>query len=81
MDKEEIYDNFFDIKKESGRVFTVEIVGAKKDSYWYENQIGKRFDVVDEGGKNLIVVSKCGGGRYIEEGKYILKEDAIILGI
>ena len=75
---EELYDNFFDFKKESD-VFKIEIIKSSKDTYWYASNVGEKFHVMDEGGDSLKVMVGIGRGRYREEGAYIEKTDAIIL--
>lgn len=78
MDKQALYDNFFDLKKESD-VFEIEIIKSSKDTYWYAQSVGEKFHAIDGGGEDLKVMVGIGRGRYREEGAYILKTDAIIL--
>lgn len=77
MNKQELYDAFFGIKK-SSEVFKVKITNCSKDTFWYNDKINEIFNVIDVGGEDLKTVLSYSGNRWLEEGKYIKKIDAII---
>lgn len=75
---QDLYDDFFDLKKESD-VFKVQIIKCSKKTYWYSFSIGQEFYVMDNGEADLKVMRYLGRNRFTEEGAYIQKTDAIIL--
>jgi hypothetical protein len=76
---DDLYSKMFDLKSDKV-VFDVQIIKCDNNKSWYLDRIGETFSVIDHGeGDDLTVVMKYKNGKYLEEGTYIKKIDAIII--
>ena len=81
MELQNIYDKMFDLSTVDGKVFSVRISSVSSRLLWYRNNMGQKYDVIEEDkdSNDYRVIKLIGNNRYYKDSFFIRKADVIIL--